>query len=56
MPTLESIEREIISRSRIPYEYLHKTTRIYDRDELNILRSHTCNFYEAPLMAEPAHF
>ena len=56
MKTIESIDRAIISRSRIPYESLPKTTNIYERDGLNILRTHTCNLYEAPLMAEPTHF
>ena len=28
----------------IQYEPLPKATNIYDRNELNILRTHTCNF------------
>ena len=37
-------------------EHLHKAPNIYPRNEPNMLRTHTCNFSEAPLMGAPIHF
>ena len=52
------MDRTIISRVKIYIEHLYKAANIYPRNELDILRTHTCNFFlrESLLMAEPAHF
>ena len=48
----------IISRVKIYKSIYIKQPTFYPRNELDILRTHTCNFFlpEDTLMDEPAHF
>ena len=52
------MDRTIIPRVKIYKRIYIMQPSFYPRNELDILRTQTCNFFlpEAPLMVEPTHF